>query len=55
LLPFATPDVVKSETRRIMDIMGKGGGYIAAPTHAMPLDVPPENVVAMLDIFSNQS
>jgi uroporphyrinogen decarboxylase len=55
LLPFATPDVVKSETRRIMDIMGKGGGYIAAPTQAMPLDVPPENVVAMLDIFSNQS
>lgn len=54
LLPFETPDVVKSETRRIMEIMSKDGGYIAAPTHAIPLDVPPENVLAMLEVFENQ-
>ena len=54
LLPYATPDVVKSETKRIMEIMSKNGGYIAAPTHAMPLDVPPENVMAMLEVFENQ-
>ena len=55
LLPFATPEKVASETRRIMNIMGKNGGYILAPTHSVPGDVPPENIVAMLDAFKNQS
>lgn len=54
LLPFATPDVVKSETARIMGIMGRGGGYIAAPTHAVPPDVPAENIMAMVEVFQNQ-
>jgi len=54
LLPKASPDKVKSETARIMNIMGKGGGYIAAPTHAVPPDVPPENILAMLEVFQNQ-
>ena len=54
LLSKATPEEVKRETARIMKIMGKGGGYIAAPTHSVPGDVPPENVLAMLDVFMNQ-
>lgn len=54
LLPYATVDQVKSETARIMKIMSKGGGYIAAPTHAVPFDVPPENVLAMMDVFKSQ-
>lgn len=54
LLPFATPEEVKAETRRMIQIMGKDGGYIAAPTHAVPGDVPPENIAAMLEVFQNQ-
>ena len=54
LLPFATPGEVKAKTIEIMRIMGDGGGYVAAPTHAIPGDVPPENVEAMLDVFQNQ-
>jgi len=54
LLPYASPDEVRRETARIMRIMGKGGGFIAAPTHAVPQDVPPENVDAMFDVFLNQ-
>ena len=54
LLPFATPGEVKDKTIEIMRIMGAGGGYIAAPTHSIPGDVPPENVEAMLDVFQNQ-
>ena len=54
LLPIGTPEQVKQVTREIMDIMGKDGGYIAAPTHAIPGDVPPENILAMLDVFKNQ-
>ncbi len=54
LLPYATPQEVKKETERIMKIMGQNGGYIAAPTHAVPFDVPPENIKAMMEVFLNQ-
>lgn len=54
LLPKATPEVVRSETIRIMNIMRRNGGYIAAPTHSVPSDVPPENIEAMLDVFMHQ-
>jgi len=54
LLPFESPDVIRKVTRRMMDVIGKDGGYIAAPTHAMPNDVPTENILAFLDVVQNQ-
>ncbi len=54
LLPSGTVEEVKRETARIMKVMKKNGGYIAAPTHFVPPDVPPQNIVAMLDVFNNQ-
>lgn len=54
LLPFAAPDEIKRVTREIIQVMGENGGYIAAPTHAIPGDVPPENVVAMVEVLQNQ-
>ena len=54
LLPKESPEVVKTETIRIMKIMSKNGGYIAAPTHALEFDAPPENILAMFDVFLNQ-
>lgn len=33
--------------------MAKNGGYIAAPTHSVPGDVPPENVVALIDVLQH--
>jgi len=54
LLPYATTEEVKKETTRIMKIMGQGGGYIAAPTHAVAFDVPAENIDAMMEVFLNQ-
>ena len=51
LLPFATPEEVYNETKRIIGIMRVGGGYIAAPTHALTPDIPAENVMAMLKAF----
>ncbi len=53
-LPFASPLEVKIKTREIMNILGKSGGYIAAPTHAMPKDIPEENVIALIEVFQNQ-
>ena len=54
LLPFADAQEVRREIRHIMDVMSRGGGFIAAPTHSVPFDVPPENIVAMLEVLQNQ-
>lgn len=53
LLPFASSEEVSRVTRETMEIMGENGGYIAAPTHSIPRDVPPENVVAMIEVFQS--
>ncbi len=48
LLPDGDVSTVDAECRRLVEIFGAGGGYIAAPTHAVQVGTPPENVVAML-------
>ena len=53
-LPFLTPDQIKQLTRDTLAIMRPNGGYIAAPTHAIPADVPPENIVAMIEVLRGQ-
>jgi len=53
LLPFATPDEVKRVTLETIAIMSKNGGYIAAPTHSVPGDVPPENIVALIEVLQH--
>lgn len=54
LLPYASPEEIKRVTRETISIMGKNGGYIAGPTHSIPGDVPPENIMAMMEVFMNQ-
>ena len=54
LLPYATAAKLKRIVRETIGILGANGGYIAAPTHAVPGDVPPENIVAMIEAFQNQ-
>ena len=49
VLPFGTPDEVKREVRRVRALMAAGGGYILAPSQEIQDDVPPENVVALLE------
>ncbi len=46
LLPNGTPQQIKDEVRRRMDIFGEGGGYIVAPAHNIQPDTPVENVMA---------
>ncbi len=48
LLPNADEATVFAECRNLIDVFGEGGGYIAAPTHAIQMGTPPENVLAML-------
>ncbi len=49
LLPNGSPEEVRAETLRRIEILGSGGGYILAPAHNIQSDVPPENVTAMFD------
>jgi uroporphyrinogen decarboxylase len=48
-LPFGRPDDVRDEVRRLIRILGRGGGYILGPSHAVQAGTPPENVLAMFD------
>ena len=49
ILPFGTPQEVAAETRRIIDILGAGGGYVLNAIHNIQPEVPPANIVAMYD------
>jgi uroporphyrinogen decarboxylase len=49
VLPFGTPDDVRAEVRRRISDLAPGGGYVLAAVHNIQNEVPPENVVAMLD------
>ena len=51
-LPYKTPEEIKEVTRKTLAAFAKGG-LIAAPTHDVPADVPPENLVAMLEVLRN--
>lgn len=53
-LPFMTPQQIQDETVRIIKILKKEGGLIIGPTHAIPFDVPPENILAMVEVFQCQ-
>ncbi len=53
-LPYATPEEVRAEVKRIYDVLYKNGGYIIAPTHALAFDVPCENILAMAEVCNNQ-
>ena len=47
VLPNGTPEQVRDEVIRILNIMGKDGGYFVAPTHNFQADIPTENILAM--------
>ena len=55
LLPYGTPDEVRSEVGRICREIGAGGGYIAGPSHSIPKDVPAENIVALWETLKGQA
>lgn len=46
-LQRATPDEIEREVNRLMDEVGRGGGFILAPSHHLQPDTPLENVLAV--------
>ncbi len=48
-MPFGTPEQVKETVARMCREIGKGGGFIIAPTHSIQSEVPWENIAAFYD------
>ncbi len=48
-LPFGTPEDVRIEVEERIRVLGKNGGYILGPSHAIQDGTPPENIVALFD------
>jgi uroporphyrinogen decarboxylase len=49
LLPRGTVHDVRDEVRRLVEILGPGGGYILAPAHNIQDDTPTENILAIYE------
>jgi len=49
IMPSGRPSDVRRETRRLIDILGKGGRYIFSTVHFLMDDVPLENALAMYE------
>lgn len=49
VLPYGTPEQVKQEVRRNLEIMLPGGGYVFASIHNITEGVPAENIIALFE------
>ena len=47
ILAFGTPEQVKDDVRRNIDILAPGGGFVFNTVHNIINDVPAQNVIAM--------
>ncbi|MDR0326970.1 MAG: uroporphyrinogen decarboxylase family protein [Planctomycetaceae bacterium] len=52
-LPYGTQEEVRSESRRLLEL-GKNGGYIFSPAHAVEGDVPLDNMLVMIEEAQRQ-
>lgn len=53
-LPYGTVEQTRDEVKRLLDVVGSRGGYIASPAHSIPADAKPENIAAMIEVLQNQ-
>ena len=49
LLPQGTPEQVRNEVYRLMEIIGEQGNYIVCAAHAIQPDTPVENIMVLYD------
>ena len=48
-LPFGTPDEVRREVRRRIEIFGRGGGFVFNSVHNIQAGTPAENLVVLYE------
>jgi uroporphyrinogen decarboxylase len=54
LLPYGEPEEVRAEAKRMMAEVGRDGGYILSPAHAIPGDAKPENIMVLIETVNMQ-
>jgi len=54
ILPFLTPEETAKMTRETIRILGKGGGYIIAPSQEIMNDIPVENLKALVQTIKEE-
>jgi uroporphyrinogen decarboxylase len=54
-LPFGTADDVRKNCRELIETVGRGGGFLLAPTHTIEPEVPWDNIRAFLDTVNEHN
>jgi len=52
VLPNGTVNDVRNEVRRVIHDLAPGGGFVLASVHNLQSDIPPENIITMLEAAS---
>jgi uroporphyrinogen decarboxylase len=52
-LPFGSPEDVRREVEMLISTLGKDGGYVLGPSHAIQAGTPAENIYAMFETALN--
>ena len=55
VLPRVSPAEVSRVVREMIATLGVAGGYLVAPTHSIPRDVPSENIAAFIETVQRQT
>jgi uroporphyrinogen decarboxylase len=48
-MPFSSPAEIERIVKTNIEVMGRGGGFLVAPTHTLEPDVPWENIEAFVN------
>ena len=54
-LPQATRPEIETHITELLDVLGKDGGYVMAPSHEIQEDVSAENIAAWIETFHHYS
>ena len=54
VLPFLTPELTREMTRTAIRTLGRGGGYVIAPSQEIMNDVPVANIKAMVETIREE-
>jgi uroporphyrinogen decarboxylase len=49
ILPNGTPEQVKEDVKRNIDALAPGGGFVFSTVHNIQAEVPPQNILAMIE------
>jgi len=49
VLPNGTPEQVKEDVKRNIEALAPGGGFVFSTVHNIQAEVPPQNIMAMIE------